>query len=217
MHSGRIELGKRVRALRKQSGRTLNDIAGETALSVATLSKIENGAIAVTFDTLMKLAEVLGVPPTGLLSEGAPLSEKDTRPRGLRSVTRRGQGEVYAENQYIYEVLGADLSAKKMLPMVAIIRSGATAGPHDMIRHPGEEFIMVLQGRVELRTEFYAPLVLEPGDSTYFDSTMGHSLVAIGAEDARVLWVSTNGAGAAAHAEQPRFVRSGELMNEKVS
>lgn len=37
-----------------------------------------------------------------------------------------------------------------------------------------------------------APLVtLEVGDSTYFDSKMGHAIVSLGKEDAEVIWICT--------------------------
>jgi Cupin domain. len=47
----------------------------------------------------------------------------------------------------------------------------------------------VLEGDVLVYTEEYAPLPLSEGDSTYFDSTMGHAVVSVSKEDALVLWV----------------------------
>jgi formylmethanofuran dehydrogenase subunit D len=38
-------------------------------------------------------------------------------------------------------------------------------------------------------TEEYEPLALSEGDSTYFDSTMGHAVVSTSKDDALVLWV----------------------------
>lgn len=217
MEAGRVELGQRVRGLRKQNGKTLSDVALDTGLSTATLSKIENGSIAVTYDTLMKLAAAFDLTPAALLSDAHAAVKTGAAPRGLRSVTRQDQGDVYETDRYRYEILGSDLSAKKMLPMLTTIQTGLGVDPRDMIRHPGEEFIFILSGRVELRTEFYAPLVLEPGDSTYFDSSMGHSLAALGDEPARVLWVSTNDSPAAHVGARPRMARSPRARVEKVS
>ncbi len=211
MNTGRAELGQRVRKLRKDRGKTLSRMAAETGLSSATLSKIETGSIAASYDNLLKVAAALGAPPAALFSDGpsepnalaagglsasgdagAPL--RGLLSRGRRTVTRRAGGELYETGRYRYEVLGAELSVKRMLPMLATIARAASPEKDDLIRHPGEEFVYVLTGRLEIRTEFYAPLVLEPGDSTYFDSTMAHSLAAIGDSDAQILWVSTNNA-----------------------
>ena len=68
--------------------------------------------------------------------------------------------------------------------------TGADRQP-DLIKHQGEEFIFVLEGRVEALTEFYEPTVLEAGDSMYIDSTMAHNLRALDGKPARVLNISS--------------------------
>jgi quercetin dioxygenase-like cupin family protein len=61
------------------------------------------------------------------------------------------------------------------------------------VHHPGEEYIYVLQGPVEIHTEFYEPIVLQTGESTYIDSTMGHAYVAPkGHDEAIVLGVCSS-------------------------
>ncbi len=61
------------------------------------------------------------------------------------------------------------------------------------MRHSGEEYIYVLEGRVKVHTEFYDPVILEPGESIYIDSNMGHAYVAAdGCEEATVLGVCSS-------------------------
>ncbi len=51
----------------------------------------------------------------------------------------------------------------------------------------------MLEGRVEIHTEFYDPIVLEAGESIYIDSNMGHAYVAAeGCEEASVLGVCSS-------------------------
>ena len=57
------------------------------------------------------------------------------------------------------------------------------------VRHEGEELLLVLEGDVVVYTEEYEPLALTEGDSTYFDSTMGHAVVSTSKGDALILWV----------------------------
>ena len=63
----------------------------------------------------------------------------------------------------------------------------------DLVRHSGEEYIYVIDGRIEVHTEFYDPVVLEEGESIYLDSQMGHAyVVADGCEEATVLGVCSS-------------------------
>ena len=45
----------------------------------------------------------------------------------------------------------------------------------------------MLQGPVEIHTEFYEPIVLQTGESIYIDSTMGHAYVAPKGHDEALL------------------------------
>jgi quercetin dioxygenase-like cupin family protein len=68
-------------------------------------------------------------------------------------------------------------------------RSLQEHGP--FLRHPGEEFLFVVQGAVELHTEIYSPVVLQAGESIYFDSSTGHAYVRHGEAPCTVLSVCT--------------------------
>jgi quercetin dioxygenase-like cupin family protein len=66
-----------------------------------------------------------------------------------------------------------------MAPAVIKVRSKTNVDEHcSTSAHAGEEFIHVLDGRLEVRTEFYAPAVLEAGESIYIDANMAHALCA---------------------------------------
>ena len=59
-----------------------------------------------------------------------------------------------------------------MIPVYTHIRAKSVAEFGELVRHSGEEFIYVLDGAVEVHTEFYDPLVLHAGESIYIDSNM---------------------------------------------
>lgn len=189
-HNGRTQLGQRVREVRKNQGRTLQELGMAAGLSKSTLSKIENGSLSVSYDNLLKLAEALSIDVATLF---APKVEKISRQsNGRRSVTRKGAGEIYDTSQYRYEMLCTDLNPRKIFPIVATLRAHSISSARELIRHPGEEFAYVLEGRVEVHCEFYSPITLESGDGLYFDSTMGHALISSGEKDAKVLWIATS-------------------------
>lgn len=179
-------LGSRVKHLRTKRGWTQARLAERGGLSHSALSKIENGQLSPTFETLLRIAEGLEIDLSRLLAASGP-SARRTR----RAVTRHGQGERHETANYVYETLADELVNKRMIPLVAQVTSGSieTFGP--MIAHPGEEMLYVLSGEIELYTEGYAPVRLSVGDCAYFDSPMRHACISRSAKNARVLWVST--------------------------
>lgn len=183
----RQDLGIRLRNIRKDQKLTLEAVSERVGISTSTLSKIENASLSVTYDTLLLLASALRIDVSILFGTA------DTAMTGSRRVVNRaGQGEVYDAPVYRYEMLCADLSNKKMIPIVAQIKARTIAQFPTLIAHEGEEFIYVLEGKVELFTQHYTPVELNKGDSAYYDSTMGHAVVAVGDADATILWTCTN-------------------------
>jgi transcriptional regulator with XRE-family HTH domain len=189
-HNARAVLGHRVREIRRHLGKTLKDIGQATGLSKSTLSKIENGSLSVSYDNLLKLARALSTDLPELFADGA--SSNAIHANGRRSITRRGGAEVYETPQYRYELMCTDLHPRKMFPIVATLRAHTTSRADALIEHSGEEFVFVLEGTAEVRSAFYSPVLLKPGDGIYFDSTMGHALLSAGETDAKILWVATS-------------------------
>lgn len=184
-----FQLGRRVRELRTQGGLTLAAVALRAGLARSTLSKIENEQMSPTFDVLQRLATGLGVDMDELLSP-----TRDTGPTGRRSITRAGRGQTHATPTYVHEFLCTELMHKHSVPSKSRIRARSIAEFPDWVRHEGEDFLLVLEGAVELHTEFYEPVVLKAGDSIYYDAQMGHMCISVSAEDALVLWVPIRGA-----------------------
>ena len=175
-----------LRRRRREAGLTLQELGDRCGLASSTLSKIENGQMSPTYDTIIRVASGLRIDVAELFS-GATTSITS----GRRTITRRGQGVVRKTPQYAYEMLAAELSGKQFIPLLTTIEANSIADFPSLVRHPGEEFFFVLSGQVTLYTEHYAPAVLEPGDSCYFDSTMGHACVSSGDEPAQILWISS--------------------------
>jgi len=78
---------------------------------------------------------------------------------------------------------------KKMLPMVAMIDSRKVVEFEDYIRHPGQEFVVVLSGKVRIQFENGDSVVLNRLESAYFDSSIGHVYLSLSKKPAEVLAV----------------------------
>jgi len=181
-----VDLGARVRSLRKARNWTLEQAAKQAGLARSTLSKIENGQMSPTFDALKKLAVGLEISVPQLFTP--PAADKIT---GRLSVTKSGEGAAKATTTYEHELLGEALSQKQMLPYRARIRARSMDEFDGWVRHDGEEFLYVLTGVVRFYTEFYEPVEMRRGDSAYYDATMGHNVISISPEDATILWVTS--------------------------
>ena len=94
-----------------------------------------------------------------------------------------------AVTQQSYTYLCTELANKKMTPMTGEILSRSMAETNGLMKHDGEEFTYVLEGQMELHTEFYEPVTVDEGGSVYFDSTMGHAYVSTGKKPLKVLCV----------------------------
>lgn len=183
----RMDLGLKLKRMRTDRDWTLEEVSRRTGVARSTLSKIENGQMSPTYDVLQRIIRGMELDLVELFD-----TRRQTVPFGRRSVIRAGEGSILPTRTYEYEVLATDLSHKQMLPFKARIAARSIDDFPDWVRHEGEEFICVLSGQVQVFTEFYAPVILNPGDSIYFDSTMGHALVSVGPQDAEVLWICTS-------------------------
>ncbi len=181
-----IDLGARVRDLRRAKAWTLEQAAKEAGLARSTLSKIENGQMSPTYDALKKLAAGLGLTIPQLFTP-APRAEVN----GRMAVTKAGEGTAHLTATYEHELLGGALTRKRMLPYRARIRARRMEEFGGWVRHEGEEFLLVLTGTIRLLTEFYEPVDMRRGDSAYYDAAMGHNVLSTSPEDATILWVTS--------------------------
>jgi transcriptional regulator with XRE-family HTH domain len=204
--------GDKIRALRKRNGMTLSDVSARTGLAISTISKLEKGQLSLTYDKLMLLSKGLAVdiaelldpkpraPAVGGGATGGGAAGGGAAGRGGRRVVHRtGEGQLIETRSYRHLYLATELLNKHFTPLVSEARARTIqeylAEFGDFIRHPGEEFALVLEGEIEFHTELYTPLRLKTGDSVYFDSEMGHAYLK-GSEGAcRIVSVSSPGGG----------------------
>ena len=182
-----LKLGSKVRELRQQKNYTLQDVAAKTGLSKPFLSQIENDHVVPPVATLLKLARALNVGLAYFFQDEVGTDKiAITRSKERVRVEKRPhhrKGEV----NYVYEALDTKKVNKKMEPFMVEFPVQDTS---DMVfvNHEGEEFLHVLEGRLEFRTVDRVE-VLESGDSIYFESELSHSFRCLGDKSARALVV----------------------------
>ncbi len=182
-------LGRQIKALRQARGLSLARLTEQTPMSEATLSRIENGLSDITANNLYALAKAMDVRVEKFFA-----GQFSASPRGLRSVTRSGQGVPFQSGVFQSHLLSADLSSKQMNPFVNETSARSIEEAGGLNAHPGEEFLLVIDGQLCLHTEHYEPLNLDVGDSVYFDGTMPHAYTSTRAAPAKFLVVTSEAA-----------------------
>ncbi|HWJ37180.1 MAG TPA: XRE family transcriptional regulator [Sphingomicrobium sp.] len=164
-----------IRQARINQGLSLRALSARAVLPYSTLSKLENGKMALTYDKMIRLAQALNVDLKDILAD----AEQPASPVavGRRSVTRSGQELDADSEKHVHHYPAADLLGKMMIPIIIDVQARSIEELGGLVRHAGEEYLYVLKGTMELHSDLYSPLPLGPGDSVYFDSGMAHGYV----------------------------------------
>lgn len=190
MTSQHPTIGGLLRSLRTRKGWTLKQMSEHSGIPLSTLSKVEHDRLTLTYDKLLKLSQRLNIRMSELFAE---VDEAGPAVTARRSIGRVEDAIRVNTPNYDYYYLCPELRRKRMIPVLTRVRAKSLQEFGALVRHSGEEYIYVLEGRAEVHTEFYDPVVLEAGESAYIDSSMGHAYVAApGCEEAVLLGVCSS-------------------------
>ena len=182
-------LGRILRELRAHRGWTLKEMSERSGFPVSTLSKVEHDRLTLTYDKLLQLSQKLHIRMSELFAESEPEEGVTAR----RSLGRIDDSVRVTTANYDYYYLCTELRRKRMIPILTRIRAKSLSEFGDLVRHSGEEYIHVLEGRIVVHTEFYDPVTLAAGEGIYIDSNMGHAYVAAeGCAEALVLGICSS-------------------------
>jgi transcriptional regulator with XRE-family HTH domain len=162
-------VGAAIRELRQKHGLTIAQVSEQAGISRGMLSKIENGQTSAGMDTLARIARALGVSMSMLFSkyDATAASAQHIKKGAGMEVVRRG-----TKSGHTYHLLAYDQGPVKVFePFLITIEDDTERYP--TFEHPGNEFIYMLEGRIEYRCgqETY---VLEPGDALSFQGDVPH-------------------------------------------
>lgn len=176
-------VGVRLRAFRKAAHLSINELGTKAGVSNGMISQIERGLTNPSLKTLERLHIALGVPLTTLLEKGAPKS-----PEGDQEIVRR------ADDRPSFAVGNEGMTKELLTPsgehqlQMMIISLPAGAKSVDVLLGKGEKAGWILEGSIQLTVNGHNSL-LQAGDSFQFSSTVPHSILNPGDDEARLLWI----------------------------
>jgi len=174
-------IGKKLKATRLKNDMTIQELAEASRVSSNMISRIERGLTIPSVEILMKLAGAFGMSINFFVEEAE---------RGSTVVhTRKGQGEpiFFFEDKHQITSLTQGLRDPGFAVFYDTLEAGCDSGQGGMV-HQGEEFALVLQGRMEFVIEGQRYL-LEEGDSIVFKASLPHRWVNLHDDQTLVLWV----------------------------
>lgn len=176
------EIAARVRELREICGISPEEMADLVGISTDVYNKYENAEEDFPASILFEIAQHLKVDMTVLLTGENPRMHVFT-------VTRKDKGvSVDRRKDYKYQNLAANFIHKKAEPFVVKVDPKPENSQPSMNSHPGQEFDYVLEGTLKVIIH-NNEIILEEGDSIFFDSNYAHGMQAVGGKPARFLAV----------------------------
>lgn len=185
-------LGALIAAIRRQNDWTLREMSTRVGIPLSTLAKVEANKLSLTYDKLQQLSTRLGMTMAEFMAATPDEPGGGAKVTARRSVMGQGNSLHVITKNYDYEYLCTDIRGKQIIPIITTVRTGDIDAFGELVRHHGEEFIYVLDGAIEVHSEFYAPVVLRQGEGIYLDSNMGHAYVAKDCDSAVVLAMCTS-------------------------
>ncbi|ATP44155.1 XRE family transcriptional regulator [Pseudomonas kermanshahensis] len=187
----RAAVGRRLRQVRKARQLTLKQLSEASGVPVSTLSKMELAQVSVSYEKLAAAARALNVDIAQLFRASGTA---DTPVPVTVVVDSLAAVAGYATGTYDYHPIAGAFPERRMTPAYARIIARERGQFDDFIRHPGQEFALVLSGRVRIEFETGEAVSIGPQETAYFNSQVGHIYLSESEDggDAQVMVVMTD-------------------------
>ncbi len=174
------QIGARICELREIAGLSVETLANEFNIAAEIYRDYEKGVLDIPVSLLFDIARRFNVDLTEILTGEAPRLH-------AYCLVRKGKGvSVDRSKHYKYQSLAYNFLHKKAEPFLV------TAGPErddaevQLNSHTGQEFNYVIEGTVKVVVDNHE-LVLNEGDSLFFDAGLDHGMKALGGKPASLL------------------------------
>ena len=173
------QIADRLREMREVLEIATDDAATTCAVTTEQYLNYESGEIDIPVSILHRMAQKYNFNLTSLLTGEEPLMHSYT-------LTRKDNGlSVDRQKAYKYQALAGNFQNRKADPFIVSVDPKEDANV-SFNTHPGQEFNYLIEGRLKI---FIGgkEMILESGDSIYFDSGIPHGMLAMENKPAKFL------------------------------
>ena len=169
------QIAERLAGLRDALEISPEEMAGVCNLTPEQYIKLESGTVDISVSILHQISQAYGVELTTLMFGNEPKMSS-------YFITRRGKGiAVERTKAYKYQSLAAGFVGRKADPFMVTVHPTPDETPIYLNSHPGQEYNIVLKGRMLLQIN-NKEVILEEGDSICFNSELPHGMKALDGE-----------------------------------
>ena len=161
------QIAERLRGLREVLDLTPEEVAQSCQMPVDNYLEMESGNKDISVSALQQIAPKMS----------------------SYFLTRKGAGvSVERTKRYKYESLASGFRRRLADPFIVTVEPKPEGTPLYLNSHEGQEFNMVMEGRLLLNVDG-KDIILNEGDSLYFDSTKPHGMQALDGKPVKFLAV----------------------------
>ncbi len=176
------QIAERLRGLRDALDLSVEEVAADCNLPAETYRALESGENDFSVSLLQRIAHKYGVTLDELMFGEEPKMK-------AYFLTRKGTGvSVERTKAYKYESLASGFKNRIADPFIVTVEPKPEGTPVYFNTHVGQEFNLVIEGRLLLNING-KELILNPGDSLYFDSSKPHGMLALDGKTVKFLAV----------------------------
>lgn len=174
------QIAGRIKEIREISGLSAETLAGKLGIPVDLYLKYESGSTDIPVGIIFEISELFNVELSVMLGGDNPKLR-------IYGVVRNGKGlKLERRKQYKYESLAYNFIHKKAEPFMVTIDPGPDDRLLEFNSHPGQEFNFVVKGSMMTIIDEHE-IILNEGDSIYFDSGHKHAMKALNNEQVKFL------------------------------
>lgn len=162
----------RLKGLRDALDLTQEDFAASCNIALEDYIKYEAGEKDFSISLLKHIADLYKIDLTTLMFDEEPRMNS-------YALTRKEKGlAIKRVEDYQYQALASGFTNRKVDIFVVTVQPKPDNTPLHLSRHPGQEFNLVIKGRLLIQVNG-KDLILEKGDSLYFDPNLAHGMKAL--------------------------------------
>lgn len=175
-------IAERLKGLREVLDLSAEEVVRDCNLSIEAYTQAESGEYDISVSMLQKIARRYGIALDALMFGEEPKMNS-------YFLTRAGQGiSIERTKAYKYQALAAGFINRTADPFIVTVEPKPEETPIQFNSHDGQEFNLVLEGRMMLNING-KELILNEGDSLYFNSKLPHGMKALDGNVVRFLAV----------------------------